>query len=141
MNNKEERQHFKNCVTTSKTPHGNTGPNITMTEKFLSFHGKEKLSVPAGTFKTDYFQLSWDSDVVGYDVAVSLGASQPINEHKRLIPMGAKEKAKGSYSWAHWLSWSANCTPHVVAHRRQREIRTRADSVFWTQWGAQRASH
>ena len=67
MDNKEERQHFKNCVTTSKTPHGNTGPNITMTEKYISFHGNEELSVPAGTFKTNYFQLSWDSDVVGYD--------------------------------------------------------------------------
>ena len=67
MNKKNEKQCFKNCVTTSKTPHGSTGPNITMTEKYISFHGEAEITVPAGTFKTNYFQLSWNKDVVGYD--------------------------------------------------------------------------
>ena len=54
-------------MTTSKTPHGSTGPTITLTEKYLSYHGEEEITVPAGTFKTKYFQISWDKDKVGYD--------------------------------------------------------------------------
>ena len=67
MSNTNEVQKFKNCVTTSKTPHGSTGPTITLTEKYLSYHGEEEITVPAGTFKTKYFQISWDKDKVGYD--------------------------------------------------------------------------
>lgn len=60
MNASSKKQHFKNVATTSKTAHGNTGPSIMLTEKYLSFHGVEKVSVPAGSFNANYFQISWD---------------------------------------------------------------------------------
>ena len=60
MNDSSKKQHFSNVATTSKTAHGNTGPSIMLTEKYLSFHGVEQVSVPAGTFDANYYQISWD---------------------------------------------------------------------------------
>ena len=56
----QKKQYFSNVATTSKTAHGNTGPSIMLTEKYLSFHGVEQVSVPAGTFDANYYQISWD---------------------------------------------------------------------------------
>ena len=59
-NNPSKKQYFDNVVTTSKTAHGNTGPSIMLTEKYISFHGEEEISVPAGNFNTNCYQISWD---------------------------------------------------------------------------------
>ena len=60
MSRPSEKQYFDNVVTTSKTAHGNTGPSIMLTEKYISFHGKENISVPAGNFDVNYYQISWN---------------------------------------------------------------------------------
>jgi len=60
MDSPLEKQYFQNVVTTSKTAHGNTGPSIMLTEKYISFHGEENISVPAGSFDVNYYQISWD---------------------------------------------------------------------------------
>ena len=60
MSHPSKKQYFDNVVTTSKTAHGNTGPSIKLTEKYISFHGEENISVPAGKFNVNYYQISWD---------------------------------------------------------------------------------
>ena len=65
MSDKQKKQYFNNVITTSKTAHGNTGPSIMLTEKYLSFHGKENVSVPAGDFDSNYYQISWGQEDMG----------------------------------------------------------------------------
>ena len=60
MSHPSKKQFFDNVVTTSKTAHGNTGPSIMLTEKYISFHGEQNISVPAGKFDVNYYQISWD---------------------------------------------------------------------------------
>ena len=59
MSQSSEKQYFEHAVTTSKTAHGNTGPSIMLTNKYLSFEGLEKITVPAGAFETSHFKISW----------------------------------------------------------------------------------